>query len=86
MLTAFRCAPVLFWPPCLLFKGVRSSCCDILEPQCLMFALVLIGNGFASSVWHLRPSRRLFVSPVAYLVGLDHLDHQHEINLDHYRR
>lgn len=27
-----------------------------------------------------------FVSPVAYLVVLDHLDHQHEINLDHYRR
>jgi hypothetical protein len=53
------------------FKGVRS-CCDSLEPQCLAFALVLIGNGFALSVWHLRTSRRLFVSPSAYLVVLGH--------------
>jgi hypothetical protein len=72
MLTAFRCVPVFFWPPCLLFIGVRSYCGDSLEPQCLVLALILIGNGFASSVWHLRISRRLFVAPSAYLVVLDH--------------
>jgi hypothetical protein len=53
------------------FKGVRS-CCDNLEPQCLVFGLVLIRNGLGSSVWRLRTLRRLFVSLSMYPVGLDH--------------
>jgi hypothetical protein len=44
-----------------------------LECQCLVFALVLIVNGFASSVWHLRTLRRLFFSPSVYPVVLDSL-------------